>query len=232
MDTLEYPRGTRRRRCVTEIPIVLSVGMALGLAVLPVRAGEAPATTAAAPTSAAMDWRTYASTPSQYAGPNAEQVARGKYLVTVTGCNDCHTPFRMGPAGPEPDMEHMLSGHPQQRAIATPAQPPAAPWLMTASETNTAFSGPWGVSFTANLTPDPETGLGKWTARNFRDTIRSGRHLGRGRAVLPPMPVAMYRNMTDADLDAVFAYLQTVPAIVNQVPEPLPPEGAVAASSQ
>jgi hypothetical protein len=94
---------------------------------------------------------------------------------------------------------------------------------VSASGTNTAWSGPWGVSFTANLTPDPETGLGKWTLRNFVDTIRSGRHLGRGRPILPPMPIPMYKNMTDGDLEAVFAYLQTIPAVKNRVPEPLAP---------
>jgi hypothetical protein len=76
------------------------------------------------------------------------------------------------------------------------------------------------VSFTANLTPDPETGLGKWTARDFKATIRSGRHMGRGRAVLPPMPIQVYKNFSDPDLEAIFAYLQTIPAVKNQVPEP------------
>src|SRR5678815_1827143 len=76
----------------------------------------------------------------------------------------------------------------------------AGPWIAAANATNTAHSGPWGVSFTANLTPDPETGLGKWTLRNFMDTIRSGRHQGRGREVLPPMPIQVYKNFTDADL--------------------------------
>jgi hypothetical protein len=79
------------------------------------------------------------------------------------------------------------------------------------------------VSFTANLTPDPETGLGRWTLRNFKDTIRSGRHLGRGRLILPPMPIPMYQHMTDADLEAVFSYLRTIPVVKNRVPEPLPP---------
>jgi hypothetical protein len=79
------------------------------------------------------------------------------------------------------------------------------------------------VSFTANLTPDAETGLARWTLRNFVDTIRSGRHMARGRAILPPMPIPMYKNFTDDDLAAVFAYLQSIPAISNRVPEPLPP---------
>jgi hypothetical protein len=120
----------------------------------------------------------------------------------------------------------MLSGHPQDADL--PAPPAlAGPWVMAAASTNTAWSGPWGVSFTANLTPDPETGLGRWTQRNFTETIRTGRHLGRGRQVLPPMPIPMYRNFTDADLEAIFAYLQSIPPVRNQVPEPLPPPEAV-----
>jgi hypothetical protein len=82
------------------------------------------------------------------------------------------------------------------------------------------------VSFTANLTPDAETGLGRWTVRNFKDTIRTGRHMGRGRPILPPMPIPMYKHMTDEDLEAVFSYLRTIPAIRNHVPEPLPPQAA------
>jgi hypothetical protein len=152
-----------------------------------------------------------------------EKLARGKYLVTIAGCNDCHTPWKMGDRGPEPDMSRMLSGHPESVALPPAPRLPEGPWVMTASATNTAWSGPWGTSFTANLTPDPETGLGKWTQRNFTETIRTGRHMGRGRAILPPMPWPMYRNFTDADLEAIFGYLQTIPAIVNRVPEPLPP---------
>ena len=152
-----------------------------------------------------------------------EKLARGKYLVTIAGCNDCHTPWKMGDKGPEPDMSRMLSGHPESVALPPAPRLPEGPWVMTAAATNTAWSGPWGTSFTANLTPDPETGLGKWTQRNFTETIRTGRHMGRGRAILPPMPWPMYRNFTDADLEAIFGYLQTIPAIVNRVPEPLPP---------
>lgn len=156
-----------------------------------------------------------------------EQVARGKYLVTIAGCNDCHTPLTVGPNGPEPDWSRMLSGHPESLVITSPDRP-SAPWSTLVAPTLTAWSGEWGVSFTANLTPDPETGLGRWTFRNFKDTIRSGRHLGRGRPVLPPMPIAMYKHMTDEDLAAVFSYLQTIPAIRNKVPEPLPPAVPVA----
>ena len=156
----------------------------------------------------------------------ADQVARGRYLVTIGACNDCHTPLTVGSNGPEPDPTRLLSGHPQTLEMPPAPVLPDGPWLVASSGTNTAWSGPWGVSFTANLTPDPETGLGKWTFRNFKDTIRSGRHMGRGREILPPMPYPMYRHMTDEDLAAVFAYLQSIPAISNRVPEPWPPAAA------
>jgi mono/diheme cytochrome c family protein len=154
---------------------------------------------------------------------DADTVARGKYIVTVSGCNDCHTPWKDGPAGPEPDMTRMLSGHPESFVITAPAALPPGPWLGATAATNTAFTGPWGVSFTANLTPDKETGLGKWDLKTFTQTIRTGRHMGRGRKILPPMPIPMYKNFNDEDLAAIFAYLQSIPAIKNQVPDPLPP---------
>jgi mono/diheme cytochrome c family protein len=159
---------------------------------------------------------------------NAAKVARGKYLVTTSGCHDCHTPWVMGEKGPEPDMTRALSGHPQDMVLPPPPKP-EGPWIVAAVATNTAWSGPWGISYTANLTPDAETGIGKWTLRNFVETIRNGRHMGRGRPVLPPMPVQVYRNWTDADFEAVYSYLRTVPAISNRVPEPLPPATPVAA---
>jgi len=157
----------------------------------------------------------------------AEKVARGKYIVSTSGCHDCHTPWQMGQSCPAPDMSRALSGHPQGFRVPPPPKP-EGPWIAAIAATNTAWAGPWGVSFTANLTPDPETGLGKWTQRNFIETIRSGRHMGRGREVLPPMPIMVYNNFSDADLAAIFSYLQSIPAIRNRVPEPLPPAEAVA----
>jgi mono/diheme cytochrome c family protein len=159
----------------------------------------------------------------------ADSVLRGKYIVSTSGCHDCHTPWKMTERGPAPDMSRALSGHPE--GLDMPEGPrPAEPWLMTVAATNTAFSGPWGVSFTANLTPDRETGLGRWTVRNFIETIRTGRHLGRGREVLPPMPIPVYNNFTDADLAAIFSYLQSLPAVKNRVPEPRSPLPATAAA--
>jgi mono/diheme cytochrome c family protein len=168
--------------------------------------------------------------PALATAADPDLIARGKYRVTVSGCHDCHTPWKMGENGPEPDMSRMLSGHPEGFALGAIPSPPE-PWVMTAAATNTAWAGPWGVSFTANLTPDPETGLGKWTVRNFKEAIRTGRHMGRGRPILPPMPIPMYKHMTDADLEAIFAYLQSIPAVRNRVPEPLPPAAPAATAS-
>jgi mono/diheme cytochrome c family protein len=156
---------------------------------------------------------------------------RGEYLVTTGGCGDCHTPLKIGANGPEPDASRLLSGHPEALVMPPAPKLPAGPWLVVVSATNTAWAGPWGVSFTANLTSDAETGIGRWTVKQFADTMRSGRHLGVGRPVLPPMPIPAYRNFNDADLAAIFAYLQTVPAVRNRVPHPVPPAEAAGAKT-
>ena len=100
------------------------------------------------------------------------------------------------------------------------------PWIVASAATNTAHSGPWRITFTANLTPDVGTGLGSWSKDSFIQTIRTGRHMGRGRPILPPMPIPVYRNFSDDELGAIFAYLQTIPAIENKVPDPVPPAPA------
>jgi mono/diheme cytochrome c family protein len=152
------------------------------------------------------------------------RVDRGAYLVTMMGCNDCHTPWKMGAQGPEPDMTRALTGHPQDM-VMPPAPAASGPWIWHGAATNTAFAGPWGVSFTANLTPDPETGLGKWTEDMFIATMRTARHQGKGRPILPPMPVKMIGKATDEDLKSIFAYLQSLPPTKNRVPAPIdPPE--------
>jgi mono/diheme cytochrome c family protein len=157
---------------------------------------------------------------------DAAEVERGAYLVRAMGCNDCHTPWRMGPRGPEPDMTRALTGHPADVVMPPPPSLPPGPWTWMGAVTNTAFAGPWGVSFTANLTPDPETGLGKWTADMFIAALRTGRHEGKGRPILPPMPAQMIAKLNDDDLKAIFAYLQSLAPVSNRVPQPIdPPEG-------
>src|SRR5262245_42458879 len=90
------------------------------------------------------------------AAPSQTPAQRGQVLVQVGGCHDCHTTKKNG----EPDMSVMLSGHPSSIKISAQYKPAAgSPWAIGTTETLTAWSGPWGISFAANLTPDPDTGL-------------------------------------------------------------------------
>jgi hypothetical protein len=130
----------------------------------------------------------------------------------------------MGPKGPEMDMSRALSGHPQQLAMPPAPAIPPGPWGLTGAATMTAWAGPWGVSFTANLTPDKETGLGDWTEEMFIATMKTGRHQGKGRALLPPMPYFNLKALSDEDIKSVFAYLQSLPPVSNRVPAPIDPE--------
>ena len=156
-------------------------------------------------------------------------VERGRYLARTMLCNDCHTPFKLGPNGPEPDMSRLLSGHPEGLVMPPPPALPPGPWVWIGSGTNTAFAGPWGVSYAFNLTPDPNTGLGIWTQEMFVKAMRTGRHMGQSRPILPPMPWPNVAQMTDADLEALFAYLRSIPAIKNRVPDPVIAEPPAAA---
>jgi hypothetical protein len=146
-----------------------------------------------------------------------DEIARGGYLVRGMGCADCHMPLKIGPKGPEPDLARGLSGHPQ--GVALPP-PPAAqgPWIWGGAATNTAFYGPWGTSFAANLTPDAATGIGSWTAENFVSAMKLGKHAGSGRPIAPPMPWQALSTLTEQDLRAMFAYLKSQPAVNNAVP--------------
>ena len=155
----------------------------------------------------------------------ADAIARGKYLVAFGSCNDCHTPWKLGPKGPEPDMTRELTGHHADVKVS-PSPPLEGSWGIAAANAMTAWTGPWGVSFTANLTPDKETGLGDWTEEMFIATMRTGRHQGKGRALLPPMPWFSVAALSDEDIKAVFAYLQSLTPVHNRVPAPIdPPEG-------
>lgn len=145
--------------------------------------------------------------------PSQSMIERGRYLVTIQDCNGCHTPFN---AKGEPDLTRMLSGHPADVKVTAPKL--ESGWLVAINATNTAWAGPWGVSYTSNLTSDRVTGIGAWTEQTFIDAIRKGRKSGVGRALLPPMPWPMYGKMTDDDLKAMFAYLRTIKPIRNAVP--------------
>lgn len=152
------------------------------------------------------------------------QVERGAYLVAVGGCNDCHTPKVWGAEGPQPDKHRLLSGHPANAPLPKIPVGVVGPqaWGAIANNDLTAWVGPWGVSFASNLTPDA-TGLAGWTAESFIQTLRTGKHLGVGRPILPPMPWYNYAHMSDEELRAVFAYLHSLPPVSNAVPLPIPP---------
>jgi cytochrome c553 len=144
-------------------------------------------------------------------------VARGAYLVNGMGCADCHTPLKPGPNGPEPDRSRGLSGHPQ--GLALPAAPAAqGPWVWGGAGSNTAFWGPWGTSYAANLTPDADTGLGRWSGDQFVRAMQTGRHLGAGRPIAPPMPWQAFGQLSEGDLRAIFAYLRSQPPVANAMP--------------
>lgn len=155
-----------------------------------------------------------------------ELIARGAYLVTIAGCNDCHTPKVFSERGMSFDSTRLLSGHPADEpmfAVRPEALRPDG--YIQMSPGLTAFAGPWGISYPANLTPDSTTGLGGWTEDVFMKTLRTGKHLGQpdGRDILPPMPWFNLVHMTDEDLSAVYNYLRSIPAVNNKVPAPVPP---------
>jgi mono/diheme cytochrome c family protein len=134
--------------------------------------------------------------------PGAAQtpVERGRYLVeSIVGCGNCHTP--KGPNGPV--MGRALSGGPPM------------------------VEGKLFTAHPSNITPDRETGIGKYTDAQLKAMIREGKRAD-GSLIGPPMPFNFYRGLADADVDAIIAYLRTVPAVTNAAPKsvyniPLPP---------
>jgi hypothetical protein len=160
-------------------------------------------------------------TPPPVIVQNEDPIKRGEYLVHAGACHDCHTPLKMGPKGPEPDMTWMLAGHPESLTMPKPPELGQGPWAYVGSATNTAYAGPWGISYAINLTPDENTGMGIWTEEMFVKALRTGKHFGTSRPILPPMPWQSYSNMTDEDLKAMYAYLRSIPPIRNKVPDPV-----------
>lgn len=155
--------------------------------------------------------------------PLSPEAKRGEQLVATHDCHACHTPMKIGPTGPEPDMSRALSGHPQTLVMPPPPKLPEGPWVWVGAGTNTAFAGPWGISYSPNITSEAETGIGKWKAQEFVAAIKSGKHLGVSRPIMPPMPWQAYRHLSEKDLKAIFAYLQSTTPIKNQAPQYQPP---------
>lgn len=144
---------------------------------------------------------------------------RGRYLVNITGCHDCHSPKSQGMT---PDPARLLSGRP-----STTKMPSKADGEIHASLDFTAFYGPWGQTVASNLTPDMATGLpGRgYNEKTFMQTMRTGKKPN-GTAVQPPMPVEVYQNLSDDDLRSIWMYLQTLKPIRNAVLAGLETPGA------
>lgn len=138
-------------------------------------------------------------TSAQKAAPAAltqeQKVERGQYLTTIMGCNDCHTP---GTFYGNPDFDRKLSG------------------------SELGWVGPWGTTYARNLTPDMETGLGKWSEDDITKALRTGMRPD-GSTLLPPMPWQMYTNLSDDDVYSIAAYLKSLPAVSHKMPDRLPP---------
>ena len=162
-------------------------------------------------------------------GSSTADLSRGEQLVKMGGCNDCHTPMKFDPAlgMPVPDHTRFLSGHPE--GAPDPEAQPGQTDMAVIGPTFTSFKTGFGVVYARNLTPDKDTGLGAWTEAQFIQTMRTGHRQGTGRILLPPMPWMNLAKASDDDLKAIFAYLRSIPAVHNAVPDPKVPAPAMAA---
>ena len=156
------------------------------------------------------------------------QVKWGEHLVTIGGCNDCHTPKKMTPMGPVDDSSLLLSGHPEKLPAPDVDRKQTESKGLVVTSDFTAWIGPWGISYSANLTPD-ETGTGKWTEDQFLYALRNSisKGLAGSRPLMPPMSMMPVKHMTDDELKAIFAYLRTVKPIKNNSVQPTPPVSPV-----
>jgi hypothetical protein len=152
-------------------------------------------------------------------------IKRGEYLVQITGCNDCHSPKKLGANGPEIIPELMLSGYSSNMPVPKADKDFLSAGFAAFAPDLTAAAGPWGVTFAGNLTPDT-TGIGMWTEVQFKKALTQGKFKGLdgGRMLLPPMPWINYTKMADEDVKAIFAYLKSIKPVKNVVPNPVAPD--------
>ncbi|MGB3116986.1 MAG: c-type cytochrome [Ferruginibacter sp.] len=156
---------------------------------------------------------------------NEEIIKKGQQLVTIMGCNDCHSPKKMGPMGPEIIGDFMLSGFPYNRPIVKVDNKLIKEGFPMFYPDLTAAAGPWGVSFAANLTPD-ETGIGGWTEEQFNKALTKGKLKGldSNRTLLPPMPWINFENLSNDEVHAIFTYLKSIKPVKNIVPPAISPD--------
>lgn len=157
--------------------------------------------------------------PAEETAAVEDPVKRGEYLVNTIGCDDCHSPKKMGPRGPELDLENRFGGHlsthpigPIDTAVLSKG------WALFGPELTVAV-GPWGISYAANISGD-STGIGNWTEEQFFRAMREGKYKGleASRPLLPPMPWQNFAKLKDEDLRAIFLYLKSTKPVNNVVP--------------
>lgn len=150
------------------------------------------------------------------------QIEKGKYLVEIMGCADCHAPKKMTAQGPIPDPDLGLSGHPAKISMGKVVK--TQDWVLF-HPMSTIAVGPWGATFSANLTPHA-TGIGSWTEEQFIIAMTEGKSKGirTARPLLPPMPWPNYIHAKKEDLVAIFAYLKSCKPVENAVPQPIAPD--------
>ncbi len=154
-----------------------------------------------------------------------EPAGKGAYLVRTIGCDHCHTPKKYTDTGPVSDSGRWLMGYPGEDPLPEINKEEIVPgkWVLFNGDL-TASVGPWGVSFSGNLTPH-QTGLGNWTYSQFKIAMTEGRYKGLSntRMLLPPMPWQSYAEMKEEDLKAIFEYLKTIKPMENIVPNHILP---------
>ncbi len=159
-----------------------------------------------------------------------EIIKEGSRLVLIMGCDDCHSPKVMTPQGPMPDQNRRLSGHPADMPLGPydVSMITSGQWVLFNGHL-TAAVGPWGVSYSANLTPH-ETGIGNWTLENFTKALREGKYKGMDntRPLLPPMPWPGHKHLKDSEIEAIYRYLMSIDPVDNAVPAAVinPPPGS------
>lgn len=176
----------------------------------------------------------------------AAMIEVGRSIIATSACPDCHTPKLFGGTQENIDARECLfvnpiagcvlrfdedrwmAGHPEEAGVPdslayAPSADPGG-WGAMATNHLTAWGGPWGISFGANLTPDQETGIGSWTEEVFIAALRTGKHQGEGRDLMPPMPWLPIGDKSERELKGMYAYLMSLPPVSNAVPEPIPPE--------
>ncbi len=153
-----------------------------------------------------------------------KQIEQGRYLVEIMGCRDCHSPKIMTPQGPLSDKNRDLSGHPASMPFGRINKESLKDWVLF-NMMNTVSVGPWGITFSANLTSD-DTGIGTWSEEQFIIALTEGKSKGirSARPLLPPMPWQNYVNIKREDAIAIFAFLKTTKPVENIVPQPISPD--------